>query len=273
MVVEENHSSATILGAKDLPRINDLATSGVVLDNYFAITHPSLPNYLALTSGSTFGFHVDCGNCTVSGPNLFDQLQQAGITWRVYAQGIPKACSHVALHGAYARRHVPALLYDSIRAHSAACRNVVPYEQLAIDERNAQLPKFAVVVPDLLHDMHGVTERHDDPQTRANSDSFVGVLYNTLTRSPSWRQGSRLAITFDEGGGYSPPPHGCCLGDAAGGHVATIITGPGLAPGHDTASYDHYSLLRSIETCFGLTHLAGAAHPATHDIPALVGSS
>jgi phospholipase C len=272
IVMEENHSLAAIQRATNLPQINHLARTSVLLDDYFAIAHPSLPNYLALTSGSTFGFKSDCGSCTVNGPNLFDQLQHAHITWRLYAQGLPKPCSQVTLRGAYARRHVPALLYDSVRKNPAACANVVPYTQLAVDIREHHLPQFAMVIPDLSHDMHGISESADDPHTQQQSDAFVGSLYSTLQHSAQWGDGSRFVVTFDEGGGYSPPPHTCCSGEAAGGHIPTIIAGPGLTAHKDGATYDHYSLLRSIETAFGLPFLGRAATTKTHGIPAITGS-
>ncbi len=271
VVVEENHSAETILGAADLAHFNQLERSGTVLQRYFAVSHPSLPNYLALVSGSTHGFHDDCGTCSITGPNLGEQLQQAGISWKVYAQGLPKQCAHAAVRGAYTRRHVALLYFASIRSSQALCSHIVSYDQFSIDVKSGQLPTFAMVIPDVDHDMHGRTEQQDDPQARVRADAFIGSLYDLLSSSSAWQADTRLVITWDEGGGVSPPPHGCCGGDANGGHVATIVVGPQVPVGSDRTAYDHYSLLRSIESRYGLAHLGAAAHAASHDIPSIVG--
>ena len=271
LVVEENHSSATIVGAANLPNFQSLIRRGTVLANFFATTHPSLPNYLALVSGSTHGVTSDCTDCFVSAPNLADQFDTAGITWKVYAQGLPSPCSKVTKSGAYVRRHVPFFYFDSIRNAAPKCAHIVPYSEFASDARNDQLPTFALVIPDLEHDMHGVDD-HDTPALQTAADQFIGTLDTTLRASKAWQHDTRLVVTWDEGGGYSPSPHSCCGGDANGGHIATFVVGPKFKPGTDIATYDHYALLRSIETLYGLEHLGGAAHDQSHDIAAITGA-
>jgi hypothetical protein len=112
-----------------------------------------------------------------------------------------------------------------------------------------------------------------DAQNIAVGDTFLGQLYDELRSSPAWQQDTRLVVTWDEGGGAEPGAHTCCDGDAVGGHVATVVVGPRVPHGTDGGVYDHYALLRSIETALGLTYLGHAGDPSSHDIPALVAPS
>lgn len=270
VLVEENHSFSQIIGSRELPRVNQMARGGVLLQQFFAITHPSLPNYIAMVSGDTHGITSDCGQCKVDADNLGAQLQKAGISWKVYAQGLPGPCSSEPQAGAYAKKHVPFLYFNSVHDDAAACANVVPFSQFAPDARAGRLPTFVFIVPDLAHDMHGAGEGGDDTTLKSTADAFAGQVHDDLAASPVWREDTRLVVTWDEGGGENGGDTGCCDGRATGGHIPTIVVGPKVKPGEDTTPYDHYSLLRSIETVYGLAHLAHAGDPASKDIPALV---
>ena len=107
------------------------------LTNYFAVTHPSLPNYLALVSGSTHGITNDCTECSVSGESIGDQLTRAGRSWAAYAEGFPSAPG-------FAKKHVPFLYFASGTSHVRSLSRFDPQ----------RLPDFAFVVPNLCHDMH-----------------------------------------------------------------------------------------------------------------------
>lgn len=237
----------------------------------FATRHPSLPNYIALISGGTQGITSDCGKCNVNATNLVDQLQTRGISWKAYMQGLPAPCSaDVSTQGAYAKKHNPFDYFADIRNNPDRCRNVVPLTQLSADIANGTLPQFVWITPDLDHDMHGAGEGGNDAQLIANADTWLGDMYRQLTASPAWGQDTRLVITWDEGaGGDRNGAHGCCDGDAVGGHIPTVIVGPKVPATQDSNIYDHYALLRSIETALGLTHLGHAADPVSRDIPAL----
>src|SRR2546427_6792234 len=75
IILMENHSYGQIIGSSSAPYINSMANQGVLLTRSFGIRHPSLPNYLALIGGSTFGIRTNCTNCSVNKTNLVDQLQ------------------------------------------------------------------------------------------------------------------------------------------------------------------------------------------------------
>jgi len=163
-------------------------------------------------------------------------------------QGLPAPCSAVSQSGAYAKKHDPFMYFDDVRQSPQQCHKVVPLSQLGADLTAGRLPRFALVVPDLDHDMH------DGPVGVA--DAWLRDLHAQLVASRSWRPDTRLVVTFDEGAG----------GD---NRVATIVTGPGVRPGRDGTAYSHYALLRSIETLLGLPYLGHAADPSTATIPAL----
>src|SRR5213082_1001657 len=92
VIVMENHSYGEIIGTSAAPYINSLLPSGALATNYTAVAHPSLPNYLALAGGSTFGVTTDCTTCWVNASNIGDSLESAGSTWKAYEESIPWAC-------------------------------------------------------------------------------------------------------------------------------------------------------------------------------------
>ena len=257
LVIEENHEFGQIIGSRRAPFLNQLAAHGTLLTHYYAITHPSLPNYVALLAGSPLGIHGDCRRCHRPGRNLVDQLERAHISWKAYYQGLPAPCSAVVKAGAYAKKTDPFAYLDDVRTSPARCHRVVPLDQLRPDLRRGRLPRFVVIVPDLRHDMHS------GPVGEA--DVFLRRLDRELATSSSWRPGTVLVVTFDEGT-TSLGLHG-----RGGGHVATVVAGPGVPARHDATPYTHYALLRSIEHRFGLPPLRNAADPATRTIPAIAG--
>jgi membrane-associated phospholipid phosphatase len=257
LVIEENHEFGQVIGSRRAPFLNRLAAHGTLLTHYYAITHPSLPNYMALVAGSPLGIHGDCRRSHRPGRNLVDQLERAHIAWKAYYQGLPAPCSAVVEAGAYAKKTDPFAYLDDVRTSPARCHRVVPLDRLRPDLRRGRLPRFVVIVPDLRHDMHS------GPVGEA--DGFLRRLYRELATSSEWRPGTVLVVTFDEGT-TSRGRHG-----RGGGQVATVVTGPGVPARHDATPYTHYALLRSIEHRFGLPPLRNAADPATRIIPAIAG--
>jgi membrane-associated phospholipid phosphatase len=257
LVVEENHELSQIIGSRQAPFLNRLAAHGTLLTHYYAVTHPSLPNYVVLLAGSPLGIHNDCRRCHRPGRNLVDQLDAARISWKAYYQSLPAPCSAVVSAGAYAKKVNPFVYLDDIRSSPARCDRVVPLSQLRPDLRHGRLPRFTVITPDLDHDMHSGSV--------ARADSFLRRLYQQLAGSSAWRPGTLLVVTFDEGKSSRG------IGGRGGGHVATIVVGPGVAQHRDPNRYDHYALLRSIERRFGLQPLRNAAAPTSRTIPAVAG--
>src|SRR2546426_6988575 len=92
VILMENKEYTQVIGSSDAPYLNGLAKRKVLLTKEYAISHPSLPNYLTLTGGSTFGITSDCTDCNVKGRNIVDQLEANGISWKAYMQSMPSPC-------------------------------------------------------------------------------------------------------------------------------------------------------------------------------------
>jgi len=257
VIVLENKEYNQIIGRAGAPYLNALARQSAVAANYYAITHPSLPNYLALTAGSTLGFSgSDCGTCSVSHRNLIDQLQAARISWKVYAQDMPSTCSTSVTSGAYVRRHDPFLYFRDVADNPKRCQFVVPATALTRDLADHALPRFMWLIPDICDDMHSCDTYTGDRYLRA----MVPRLLTEL--GPS----GVLFVTFDEGSSNL----GCC-GVARGGRILTLVAGPGARAGaRSMTPYDHYSLLRTIEDLLGVPRLGGAALPSTRPMTDLL---
>jgi hypothetical protein len=247
VIVMENKEQQQVIGSADAPYLTSLARRQGLAANSFAIGHPSLPNYIALISGSTQGITDDCTDCAANAPNIADQLEQARLTWRAYLEGLPAPCARPAYAGRYAKKHDPFAYDDGIAADPKRCAHRVPLTALAGDIRANRLPAFAFIAPDLCNDTH------DCPV--GTGDSFLRQMVPGLL--PALGPHGYLVITYDEGSTND----GCC-GGSHGGHIATVVAGRDVRPGaRMTRAVDHYGVLATIETTFGLAHLAGARSP------------
>ena len=237
VVVMENKAKADVLGNADAPYFNSLASRYAVLSHYGGIGHPSLPNYLALVSGSTHGIYTDCTDCVVSARNLADTLEHAHRTWKAYAEKLPRPGWTGAKAGLYAKRHVPFLYFRDVLRSPARRRHVVPMRQLSIDLAAWRLPDFSLVVPDLCHDMHDCSV--------AEGDAWLGRFLPPLLRSSRLAR-SVIFVVFDEPRGSQPGM------DA----VPALALGGMVKSGSVySARTSHYGLLRTIEDAWGLPRL------------------
>ncbi len=253
LVVLENREYGEVIGNPEAPFLNGLARRGTLATRYYAIAHPSLPNYLALLGGSTFGIDENCTACSVAGDNLAAQLSRANISWRAYIEGLPHPCYRGATHGRYVKRHNPFMYFRSVSGRSGRCRNVVPATALDAALRRNSLPAFSWVTPDLCHDGHDCDLR--------TADRRLARLVPRFTRELGPR--GFLVVTFDEGNGDA----GCC-GRPGGGRVATIVAGPRSRRGAVVSRrLDHYALLATIERVLGVPRLRHA-----RGAPSLVGA-
>lgn len=249
VVVMENEEASAVVGARAAPFVTRLARRYALFTRSFGVRHPSLPNYLALTSGSTHGIDSDCTRCHVSAPNLVDQLDQAGVSWRAYMYSLPHPCFTGAGAGEYAKKHDPFLYYDDVRYSRSRCANVVPGAQLGRDLSAGALPTFAWITPNLCQDGHDCSVR--------TADRFLGRLVPALERGLGPH--GALLLTWDEGSSDA----GCC-GLAHGGRIATVVVGPDVRRGARIATaVTHYSTLLTIERLLGLPPLGEAGSPRT----------
>ena len=244
LIVLENHELSEVIGSSESSSLDRLSRMGALAVNYFAITHPSLPNYLALAGGSTFGISDDCTDCRASGANLATQLSAAGISWRAYMGSMPRPCFKGPEVGDYAKRHNPFLYFPSVTNNPRLCANDVPERALFAQLADHNLPAFSWITPDLCNNAHSCAF--------STADEYLSQLTPRLLAELGPH--GLLVVTFDEGSSDA----GCC-GYAHGGRVATILVGPDLRKGVRLRhSYSHYSLLATLEDRFHLPRLRNA---------------
>lgn len=237
-IVFENHTYDDVIGSDQAAYLNHLAARCGLATRFFAETHPSLPNYIAMTSGSTHGITDDAGPGAhrLDGPSIFSQL--AG-DWRVLAESMPAPCTRVS-SGEYAARHNPALYYRNLRGQCA---------QRDVPLRNPPdlSAAFTLIVPGLCHTMHSCEATTRRTQVRTG-DRWLEQEMRLLLSSPQYRAGkTAIMITWDEGDGREQ-------------RIPTLVVSPYTPPGtRATARFDHYSLLRTTEDLLGLGHLGQAA--------------
>lgn len=234
VMVLENASFATLADGSSDPYLHGLIARYGLAANYFAVSHPSQPNYLALFSGSTQGISDDALH-NISAPNLTDQLRARGKTWRVYEQDYPGSCyagtvasgqgEGFGVAGSYARKHDPAISFDDIRTNPSRCADITSlagFDPAAAD--------FELIVPNSCNDMHSCP--------LSTADAFLSTIVPHIVSSPSFTN-SVLFLTTDEGTGQN--------------QVATLVVSPLVRPGFtSTTRHDHYSLLRTIEDAWNL---------------------
>jgi phosphatidylinositol-3-phosphatase len=244
VIFMENHERAQIVGSPSAPFENALLRQGRDYTNYFAITHPSLPNYLAVASGTTSGMRSDdvtAGELSRT-PTLWDQLTAAHIGWAVYEQSMPSACYGSYAAGSapddYALKHNPAIPFQSVYADRTECAQVQPL----VSMRPAHLPAFSFITPNECNDAHSCT--------LDAGDRWLAHLVPRLVSA-----GADVVVTYDEG--TSDLGAG---GTDGGGRVYTVEVGHGVPAGSVvTQQLNHFSLLAGIEDRFGLRPLDEAA--------------
>ena len=237
VIVMENTSLATALRA---PSISSLASKYRLATNYHAISSPSLPNYLALTSGSTWGI-TDDGYHALPAGGLGAQLTSAGVTWRAYMEGLTSA-------GCLRSPYPYALKHNPFAYYGGSC----PQNVVSMDGLNADLardtPSFVWITPGLCHDGHD--------RALAEAGPWLDDLVGRIVDSAAWRDHGALFVVWDEGDGRSSV-------------VPLIVVSPDVDSRNVDGIYDHYSLLAAIEDIFGLPRLGAAkdARPLTDLLP------
>jgi phosphatidylinositol-3-phosphatase len=258
LIMLENQSYGAVIGNSQMPILNSLAKKNVLLSNYYAVTHPSLPNYISVMSGDTQNITSDCINCFVNAPNIADLLEANGMTWKSYEESMPSPC-YIGDKKLYAQKHNPLLYFDSIRLNPTRCtQSIVPLTQLDDDLAANQLPNFSFIMPNLCNSGHDCK--------LSVSDSWVGFMVTKLSASPAFGKNSLIVILYDEAEKSSKGT--CCnLGSQAGGHVAALLISPLAKPGFvDSTAYDHYSVLKTILKAWNLPDLGKTNDPATFTI-------
>jgi phospholipase C len=214
--------------------IASLAKTYGVATNYHGVSHPSLPNYLAMTSGSTWGV-ADDGYHALPATGLGAQLSAAGVSWRAYMEGMPANC--LASRYPYALKHNPFPFYGS-----KCPSEVVSFANFHHDmAKGGDVPRFVWITPDLCNDGHDCST--------AVADRWLANVVPEIQATSAWKDGGLLVITWDEG-------------EDSANHVLTLVIRPHAQPQTSKHYYDHYALLATIEDRLGVPRLGAAAKAA-----------
>jgi phosphatidylinositol-3-phosphatase len=239
LIMMENTSAAR---ANALPYVTRLRRHCGAATDYHAVTHPSLGNYIALTSGSIPRSirGTDCSpsaTCRSRHQSIFGQLDKR---WRVYAQSMPSTC-YTGTTTLYAVRHTAAPYYPAVRP--ACRRQQVRLRNLRHALAAGRLHRFSLVVPNVVDDMHN--------GCASCGNEFLKTWVGRIHSAPQYQDGSTVVfVTWDENDG-SP-----------GNHVALLVVSPRVPAGARVRlRLTHYSLLRGIDHLLGLPPL-GAARTA-----------
>lgn len=246
LIIEEN-KDATIVGGPDAPELTSLAQTYGQATRYYAVTHPSEPNYVAIVGGATFGILDDdayycqrgdkrsfCrfswlpffANHTIDGPNIGTQLRAAGLTWKEYAESLPAPGSLAVVASdpadpsgplVYASKHSGFINFADVQRSPERSQEIVNFSQLQADLRANRLPNLAVVIPNLCNDMHGI-DKHAPPGCASTDeqgliqrgDAHAKALVDAILATKTWQSADRdaIVITFDEDD--SEGKAGCC---------------------------------------------------------------
>lgn len=238
VIVEENEGYGAIIGNSDAPAIAALAHTYGIATRFYAETHPSEPNYLAMVGGDTFGVQDDDAfyctarrleahcphalapnypNHTLEAQSLPGQLEAAGLTWRGYFGAFNPATPDVVYSAAsngrpaalYASKHDPFLNFRALRSQPSFWDHISALDRFQRDLASSSLPNFAFVVPDQCDDMHGLRPGPNVPadcssanprQRIARGDAVVQRLMQAVEASAVWRSSANVAVivTFDE---------------------------------------------------------------------------
>ncbi|HET6965351.1 MAG TPA: alkaline phosphatase family protein [Acidimicrobiales bacterium] len=306
-IMMENQSYSDIIGNTLAPNINGLANKYGLASDYFGVTHPSEPNYVASIGGDYFGIQDDnqfyctpamastdptCTGTTVdhtvSAPNLATQLTDAGQTWKGYFQNLPYVDPSQAVssgphangpytykwpsnsNALYASKHNPFINFTATQGDLSS---MVPDNQLGTDLATGDLTNYSLVVPDQCHDMHGTGGCSSTNGLIAAGDQYVGSTVQEVMASPTWKHGNNaIVVTWDEDdfSDSGQTGTGCCGSDPGGGHVVTIvITNHSDSHVTDSTPANHYSMLKTMEQAFGLPCLAQACDASVQPLTAL----
>jgi acid phosphatase len=250
VMVLENRSYEQIIGNPSAPYINSLARTGALATRYYAITHPSLPNYIAMTTGGHKGINTNCAACKAQGRSLVNQLDRARITWRAYFESIPERVTSPFQAGAAYNRHYNPFVYSETLDLADLTSNTVNFGGLSHDLATHRLRRFSWIAPNVWHDGH-------DGKLAA-VDRFAARLVPRIVRALGPR--GVLFITWDEG--QRSDTRGAS--GQGGGRIPLIAVGPAARSGARLrVRANHYAFLKTLEASLGVGALGHARRGGT----------
>jgi hypothetical protein len=237
-IVFENEAATDVFGS-DAPFFTKLSTDYGLATKYTSSTHPSLPNYIMMTSGSTNGIITD-NDPTANVPlsthdNLAYQLDSKNVMWRAYMESMGEPCT-MSSSNLYSAHHDPFLYYTDV-TQGACAQHIVDYEQNFDGDLASGLYKFMWITPNMCDDMHNCEADV--------ADKWLEKTVTKIMASDAYKKGGAIFILFDEGSSRAP---------GASASLPTLVVSPNLLkPGTPvTTAFDHRSYLATVEDIFGL---------------------
>jgi hypothetical protein len=273
LIYMENKGVNDIVGSPNAPYLNSLINTYGYASDYYALTHPSDPNYYPILGGSDFGINYNCATNCINAPNLADNIEAAGETWAGYEQGMPFPGDEMSTSD-YSPDELPFFAFSDIFNNPARAQaHLFPLTQMAPDlASSVTTPNFAWIAADDANNMEGPASGSGLDQWRLSQltnhqynvkagDEFLQQTLPIIMNSAAWQdptQKSVIFLTWDEDN------NNLSLGiDNQGNHVPMIVipspgaVASGMRGGPFVADdyYNHYSLQRTIEDALGLPPL------------------
>jgi hypothetical protein len=232
LVMFENKASSQITSSS-APYFTSLAGQGAKFSQSYAITHPSQPNYIALLSGSTQGVTSDACPKTFTGENLAHQVSAAGLTFTGFSESMPSNGYTGCSSGTYMRKHNSWVDFSNVPSSAN-----LTYTSFPSSANYASLPTVSFVTPNMCDDMHDCSISTGNSWLQSHLDAYA-----------QWAKtnNSLLIVTFDEDNSLSL------------NHIYTAFVGAHVAAGTYSEKITHYTVLRTIESAYGLAAIGGAA--------------
>lgn len=267
IIMMENSSYGDIIGNSSVPYFNSLAQSYVNVTQSYAIAHPSLPNYLEITSASTWGVSDDGTpqSDPAGSPNLMTQLDSAGLSWAGFMESMP-SCGYTGGdtggddgygNQIYQQHHNPFVYYSSIASEVG---RVCPLGNMIGALDSASPPDFVFVTPNMLDDWHDGSP--------SQGDNWLSQEVPAIQATTWYKQGGTIIITTDEGN--SGDSSG--IANDNGGHIPTVLVSQSLQ-GHGAygTPVDQAGIVRSMEQLWGLPVVSDAANGSHGNLANLLG--
>jgi hypothetical protein len=223
VIMLENHSQSSVIGDSNAPYITSLANKYAMAANYYGVTHPSEPNYVASISGSNWGHNVDDPNLVYDHLNIVDELEAHHLSWAAYMESMPSAgftgTQYPDSAALYANKHNPFVLFQDIKSSPARLAKIKPYSSFAADMKAGQIPNYVWISPNQCHDMHGgvyskiaadgsdgtpcpygsTKDDANDAALKQKADAFVKGAVETIMSTTAWKSGrTAIFIVTDE---------------------------------------------------------------------------
>lgn len=252
VVLEENHSYSSVIGSSSMPYLNGLAKQYSLATAYYANTHPSIGNYMMLTTGQIIT-NSDGYTSTVTADNIVRHFLTSAKTWKSYAESLPYAGYLGGDTGSYVKHHNPFAYFSDVLNSPTQQQNLVPFTQLSTDMNADTLPNYGFIVPDDQHNGHncpaGMSTCNENDKLQA-ADDWLRSNIGPLIANTTFHNSGLMVIVFDEG-----PSADVTNG---GGHVAAVVVGTAVKAGwQSTVLYQHENTLRLTMDALGIQTVPG----------------